>query len=590
MPGADGQQGTNEQAPAGVKPEDEARIFAEAILATMRQPLLVLSGDLRVETANPAFYRTFEVNEAETTGRLVYELGNGQWNSAELRRLLQEILPKRATVEGFKIEHEFERIGRRVMIVNARRLERADRPDTILLAIDDITEQEHTRWLLEGEKEYAEKIVDASHDALLILGWDLRVKGANETFYNTFRVDPAATKGRLVYELGNGQWNIPKFRDLLENVLPDNDAFDDFEVEHEFEELGHRIMVLNARRIDHTQLILLAIDDQTEARRADRALRESEARLSSLTRHAPIGIGMIDREGRWVMQNPLLERLSSGLIPFGDPDQAGRWRPADGSNPTNWPGARALRREVVAPGIDFRAEVDGEARWLRVSAAPVEGTEAVEHAVVTVEDITEDKRGEAERELLLGELNHRVKNLFGVIRSLVSQSRGGPEVEQFKNILKGRLDALTSAHTLATESRWSSIDLTTLAARTLEPYAIGRAGTIEIKGEPLPLAARRGLSLSLALHELATNSAKYGALSVPEGRLSLTWHIQRDGTEIRAELVWEESGGPAVRPPERRGFGTKLIEQAFSYDLQGHAAIEFRPEGLRVRAWLPVPR
>lgn len=486
MPRAHGQDSTAEQTPAAADRADEARRYAEAIVDTMRQPVLVLNADLRIETANRALYRAFKVEEVETTGRLVYELGNGQWDIAKLRELLEEILPNNGAVEDFRVDHEFEQIGRRVMILNTVRMERADRQPTILLAIEDITEREHTRWLLEGEKEYAEKIVDASRDALMILGWDLRVKTANETFYNTFKVDPSVTEGRMVYELGNGQWDIPKLRDLLEKVLPDNDAFDDFEVEHDFEDLGHRIMVLNARRIDHMKLILLAIEDQTEARRAHRALSESEAGMSSLMHHAPIGIGLINREGRWVMQNRLLKDLLPGSVAFRDSDQAGRWHPVDKSEPENWPVSRTLRGEIAAPGVDFRTEVDGEKRWLRISAAPVQGTKGVDHAVVIAEDITEDKRNEEERELLLGELNHRVKNLFAVIRSLAPQGSGGPEVEQYKKTLTGRLDALVRAHTLAIESRWRSIDLTTLAGRTLEPYAPESAAAIQIKGEPLP--------------------------------------------------------------------------------------------------------
>ena len=114
----------------------------------------------------------------------------------------------------------------------------------ILLAIDDITAQEQALALLEAEKEYIEKIVDSSRDALLILDLELRVKSANETFYNMFGVDPETTVGRPVYELGNGQWDIPQLRHLLEHVLPDNDAFDNFEIEHNFSGIGDRIMVL----------------------------------------------------------------------------------------------------------------------------------------------------------------------------------------------------------------------------------------------------------------------------------------------------------------------------------------------------------
>jgi two-component sensor histidine kinase len=110
-----------------------------------------------------------------------------------------------------------------------------------------------------------------------------------------------------------------------------------------------------------------------------------------------------------------------------------------------------------------------------------------------------------------------------------------------------------------------------------------------VHGEPLPLESRRALTLSLTVHELATNSVKYGALSAPEGRVRLTWRILHDDdTGQRAELVWEESGGPAVRAPERRGFGTELIERVFAHDLEGDAEIEFRPEGVRGGAWFPL--
>jgi PAS domain S-box-containing protein len=206
-------------------------------------------------------------------------------------------------------------------------------------------------------------------------------------------------------------------------------------------------MVLNARRVDHMQLILLAIEDQIAGRH----------------------IFLIDQEGQWGVQNPRLERLSAGLIPSRDPEQTVRWHPVDGIDPRNWPSERALRGDVVAPGIDFRAEVDGEDCWLRASAAPIDGDGAVEHAVVIVEDVTDARQVEEERELLLGELNHRVRNLFGIIRSLVSQEGGGPEVDAYKKTLGGRLEALARAHSLAIEGRWRSIDLTTLAHARWSP-------------------------------------------------------------------------------------------------------------------------
>ncbi len=124
---------------ASCDPKDEGRRFAEAILGSIRQPLLLLNGNLRVETANRAFFQTFEVDEASTEGRLVYELGNGQWNIPQLRQLLEETLPVKGSVDDYRVEHVFEPIGRRVMLLNAHRMERADQSEAILLAIEDQT-------------------------------------------------------------------------------------------------------------------------------------------------------------------------------------------------------------------------------------------------------------------------------------------------------------------------------------------------------------------------------------------------------------------------------------------------------------------
>ncbi len=198
--------------------EDDA--LSSAILETVGLPLLALDVDLRVETANDAFLRLFGVRREDTIGRLVYDLGNRQWDIPELRRLLGDILPEKCTVTDYRVEHEFERIGRRIMRVSARRIERPDDPDMILLAICDDTERESLRAELIGRIEMSDKLIDSVREGLLILDPDLRVHSASASFYDTFRVEPAETEGRLLYDLGNGQWDIPELRQLLEDVLP----------------------------------------------------------------------------------------------------------------------------------------------------------------------------------------------------------------------------------------------------------------------------------------------------------------------------------------------------------------------------------
>lgn len=577
--------GAEGRSPPGDEQTVMDRLDAEAILRTMRQPLVVLDGGLRVVTANPAFYRTYGIDPTRAEGRPILELGDGQWNIAELRKLLEDILPNNGSIEGFRIEHEFARIGRRVMILNALRMERAQDPNTILVAIDDITEQEHLRWLLEGEKEFAEKIVDASRDPLLILGWDLRVKLANETFYNTFRVDRSQTEGRMVYELGNGQWDIPALRNLLEHVLPNDDAFDDFEVEHDFEGVGRRIMVLNARRVDHLQLILLAIEDQTERRLAERALVRSEERMRRVLETDAVGVLFFDHSGRVLDSNDVFLRMTG----YGrEQIEAGEltWRsmsPPESVEESERQMDQLSESGSIGPYEKEYILADGSRRWMLFAGRDLGDGTIVEFCV----DNTERKKAEEDRELLLGELNHRVRNIFTVIRALASQGRGGPEVQDYKATFLARLDALVAAHSLALDSRWSSIELAELVARTLKPYMAERPDAIETSGDPVWLESRRALSVGLALHELATNAVKYGALSRPEGRVRLTWRLKQNGQQGVA-LAWEEQGGPSVVPPTHHGFGTRLIGQVFKYELDGEAELEFRPSGLRLEGSFPL--
>ncbi len=250
--------------------------LAQGIVETTGQPLLVLDDALRVVAANPAFYRAFDAAPDATVGHRLDDLGDGQWHIPELRELLEAVLGRGDPVEGYRIEHVFEHIGRRVMRLNARAIRRDDgAPELILLAIDDVTEREDLLFQLEGQKEFADKLIDSIRESLLVLDWDMRVQRGNKSFYDTFHVSPDETIGTRVFELGNGQWDIPALRRLLEDVLPRQTTFDDFEVAHDFAGIGRRLMMLNGRRLDHMNLILLAIRDIT-------ALKAAETEMQAL--------------------------------------------------------------------------------------------------------------------------------------------------------------------------------------------------------------------------------------------------------------------------------------------------------------------
>ena len=161
---------------------------------------------------------------------------------------------------------------------------------------------------------YAEAIVETVREPLVVLDAALRVKTANRSFYQTFQAAPATTEGQFLYDLGNGAWNIPRLRELLEEILPQNSHFNDFEVDHAFEGLGRRRMLLNARRIFHeggrTELILLAIEDVTERRRAEEAVTVSETRYRRLFETAQDAILILDADRRRILDaNPFLTAL-----------------------------------------------------------------------------------------------------------------------------------------------------------------------------------------------------------------------------------------------------------------------------------------
>lgn len=181
--------------------------LAEAIVETLDQPLLILTSNLTIADVNSAYCETFGVTAEETRGQPIYQLGNGQWDIPELRRLLEQVLPERTMVKGYRIEHKFPNIGKRVMILNARIIMADDgRPELILLTVSDRTEAEQARFELEGHREFLEKLIDSVREGLLVLGWDLRVVRANQTFYDLFQVSPPTPKAgwRTTSETGNG--------------------------------------------------------------------------------------------------------------------------------------------------------------------------------------------------------------------------------------------------------------------------------------------------------------------------------------------------------------------------------------------------
>jgi PAS domain S-box-containing protein len=220
---------------------------------------------------------------------------------------------------------------------------------------------------------------------------------------------------------------------------------------------------------------------------------------------------------------------------------------------------------------------DGRQLWLAGAVVALRGGRGERLGVLgVVRDISGEKAEADHREAMVSDMDHRVKNAFASVQSLAAQSaRRAVSLEAFLETFFGRLEALSSAHTLLTGSRWRGAPLSQIAAAELGGLPEGRANW---EGDDIVVGPRATHTLTLALHELSVNAARHGALSTSEGRVDVRWNATPQGG---FELIWTETGGPPVSPSTRRGFGSTLLERVTGRELGGSVSLDFRPEGLR---------
>jgi two-component sensor histidine kinase len=311
----------------------------------------------------------------------------------------------------------------------------------------------------------AQGIVDTVADPMLVLDSSLIVQQASRSFLETFKVDHDDTIGRPIYELGNGQWDIPELRMLLLQVIPKSTAVINFRVDHSFPELGQRTMLVTARTLHH-------------------------------------------------------------------PNKSGH------------------------------------------------------SMLLSIVDATESKRREAAKDMLFGELRHRMKNLLAVAQSIARQTTTrGRSAEEYRDVFLGRFSALVEAQDIAFSEQGEG-DLKELVERVLAPYSDNPDAIVIVDSPALVLSPAITVSLGMVLHELGTNAAKHGALSQTGGQITIRWTVEDNGALLR--LLWVESGGPRVTQPSTTGYGTKLIQSTTSYSLGGQVEQTYAPEGLQTEIVIPL--
>ena len=244
--------------------------------------------------------------------------------------------------------------------------------------------------------------------------------------------------------------------------------------------------------------------------------------------------------------------------------------------------------EALDPLSDGRYEVeyrvkqfDGTWRWLSAwGLVEFEGDGPGRKPVAIAgasRDLTERKQAEDLQRLLLNELNHRVKNTLATIQAISAQTlRNACDLPSAREALERRICSMAKAHDLLTVRAWTGANLTDIVRRALDAFTPAQVKT---SGIAIDVSPTHALALSLALHELATNATKYGALSCPEGRVNVQWDVQ----EEMLQLDWQESGGPPVAPPTKKGFGSRLLEQLVSRDLSGNTKLDYKRSGVQCR-------
>jgi PAS domain S-box-containing protein len=227
--------------------------------------------------------------------------------------------------------------------------------------------------------------------------------------------------------------------------------------------------------------------------------------------------------------------------------------------------------------------VEGRGKLVRDSAG------AATRMIGVCMDVTERKRAEERQKLLLDELNHRVRNMLAIIQSIAGQTlRETPDPAAFRDAFSARLAAFARAHSLLTKELWQGVALHDIVATALAPFGgDDRRDAVRIEGPPVVIRPNAVVTLSLVLHELATNAAKHGALTAPQGKVGVAWSkAERPGQPPLVELVWNERGGPSVQPPRRQGFGSRLIAASVE-QLGGEMAVRYA-DGLEARFRFPL--
>jgi PAS domain S-box-containing protein len=327
----------------------------------------------------------------------------------------------------------------------------------------------------------------------------------------------------------------------------------------------------------------IVVEEVTAQKRAEERLRQSEQRLSTALRAGQLGVFEYNYRPSPSYYWDRTVRQIWGVGPNDDITDMFFW---SALHPDDEPRVRLAFARSEDPAGSRRYDVeyrifrrsDNALRWVRVASDMIfDGNDPV-RIIGTIQDITDQKQTEEQALLLMREVNHRSKNLLAVVQSIAHQMARGVDPATFASGFAERLAGLASCQDLLLGSHWQGVDLAALVAGQLAHYKHLIGTRIHLAGEPVRISASTAQNLGMALHELATNAAKYGALSADGGEVRISWTASAADDEFT--ISWTEHGGPPVAVPDHRGLGSQIITRLLERSLGGTVVIEFEPSGL----------